>query len=402
MNKKKNNQANFTLKSVFIILVAIVVIIFAFLNINNILSILSSVVNVLMPIIIGFCLAYIVCPLYNLVLYKLNFIISHNDKLKHNKYIKGSTKVVGVIVCMLVWIIILAGLVLMVIPELYNSINRFIYSLPYYQKTALEYINSLNIVRDNDTMFKEALNYLNQIYVFFENFIEVFFNSVVKNVYAGLLNTVSWIFNFFLGMIIMIYFLIKKDHLILDGRRFIYAILNKNLADKIFIEIRFANDVFKKFFMGKILDSFIILIISYIVFSIMRFPYTTLLAVLIGVTNIVPFFGPIFGAIAASVLVFLVSPYQFIPFLIVTFIIQQFDGNILGPKILGDQTGLDNFQVLCSTIIFGGLFGFVGMLVAVPIWAILLRLVNQSLVHNLKEKKLPIDLNSYKSIPPKN
>ena len=398
---KKNNQSSFNLKSVFIILVLIVVLIFAFLNINSIFSFISKLINVLMPIIIGFCLAYVVNPLYNLVILKFNNFVNHNDKLKQNKFIKGLSKVVAVVVCMLVWIVIIASFVFIVLPELYNSINKFITSLPHYQTTAIDVVKSWDLVRNNDTIVKEALNYLNQIYAVLENFINAFFNNVIKNVYAGVVNTVSWIFNFFLGIIMMIYFLIKKDQLIYDARRLIYAITNKDLANKIFVEMRYANTVFEKFFMGKILDSFIILVLSYIIFSIMKFPYTILLAVIIGVTNIVPFFGPIFGAIATAVLVFLVSPFQFIPFVITTFVIQQFDGNILGPKILGDQTGLDNFQVLCSTIIFGGLFGFVGMILAVPVWAILLRLINQSLEYNLKERKLPTDVDSYKTIPPK-
>lgn len=398
---KKNSQNYFNLRAVFIILVLIVVLIFAFLNINNIFGFLSRLVDVLMPIIIGFCLAYVVNPLYNLVIVKFNHFVNRNEKLKQNQFIKGLSKVVAVVVCMLVWIIIIASFVFIVLPELYNSINKFINSLPHYQTTAINVIESWDLVKNNDNIVKEALNYLNQIYAFLENFIDAFFNNVVKNIYAGVVNTVSWIFNFFLGMIMMIYFLIKKDQLIYDGRRLIYAIFDKDLANKIFVEVKYANSVFEKFFMGKILDSFIILVLSYIVFSIMRFPYTILLAVIIGVTNIVPFFGPIFGAIATAILVFLVSPFQFIPFVIATFVIQQFDGNILGPKILGDQTGLDNFQVLCSTIIFGGLFGFVGMILAVPVWAILLRLINQSLEYNLRERKLPTDTKSYKTIPPK-
>lgn len=401
MNNKKTNQCSFNIKSVFIILVSLVVLIFAFLNLNNILALLSKCVDVLQPIIIGLCLAYVVNPLYNFVIKKINKIVSSNEQLKSNKFFKGTSKVIAIVVCILVWIIIIAGFVFIVIPELYNSINKFVTSLPHYQSTALKVIESWDLVKYNDTIVNEALNYLNQIYEFLENFINGFFNNVIKNIYNGVVSTVSWIFNFFLGIIIMIYFLAKKDQLIYDGRRLVYSLLDAKKADKLFVELKYANEVFKKFFMGKILDSAIILALSYVIFSIMKFPYTTLLAVMIGVTNIVPFFGPIFGAIATAVLVFLVSPYQLLPFVLATFVIQQIDGNILGPKILGDQTGLDNFQVLCSTIIFGGLFGFVGMILAVPVWAIILRLINQSLVYNLKLKKLPTDASSYKTIPPK-
>lgn len=391
------NRTNSLTKSVFYVLAGVVILVFAFLNVENIFNILSKIISVLMPIIIGLCLAYIVSPLYNVI---VDFI-DNNEKIKSIKFYNGFFKTLGIIICIFTLVIIIVGFVMLVIPELYNSLNSFLDALPIYQTKALSIIETLPFVKENNLLQGETLNYLNQIYEFLQSFITVFFNNVIKNIYVGVVSTVSWFFNFFLGIIIMVYVLIKKEALICQFRKIIYAIFDRQKADKIYTELRFANDVFKNFFLGKLLDSFIILIISYIIFSIMKLPYIVLLAVVIGITNIIPFFGPIFGAISTAILVFLVSPYQLIPFLIATFVIQQFDGNILGPKILGDKTGLDNFQVLCSTIVFGGLFGFVGMIIAVPIWAILARLINQSLVYTLKEKKLPTDSKSYKRIPPK-
>ena len=391
------NRTNSLTKSVFYVLAGVVILVFAFLNVENIFNILSKIISVLMPIIIGLCLAYIVSPLYNVI---VDFI-DNNEKIKSIKFYNGFFKTLGIIICIFTLVIIIVGFVMLVIPELYNSLNSFLDALPIYQTKALSIIETLPFVKENNLLQGETLNYLNQIYEFLQSFITVFFNNVIKNIYVGVVSTVNWFFNFFLGIIIMVYVLIKKEALICQFRKIIYAIFDRQKADKIYTELRFANDVFKNFFLGKLLDSFIILIISYIIFSIMKLPYIVLLAVVIGITNIIPFFGPIFGAISTAILVFLVSPYQLIPFLIATFVIQQFDGNILGPKILGDKTGLDNFQVLCSTIVFGGLFGFVGMIIAVPIWAILARLINQSLVYTLKEKKLPTDSKSYKRIPPK-
>ena len=147
---------------------------------------------------------------------------------------------------------------------------------------------------------------------------------------------------------------------------------------------------------GKLLDSLIIGILSFIVCSILKFPYTPIIAVFVGVTNVIPIFGPFLGAIPSAFLILLVSPRQCLYFIIFIIALQQFDGNILGPKILGNSTGLSSFWVMFAILIFGGLFGFVGMAIGVPLFAVIYSIVSEYINHLLKKRGLSEDTNDYR------
>ena len=158
---------------------------------------------------------------------------------------------------------------------------------------------------------------------------------------------------------------------------------------------RFANQAFTGFITGKLLDSFIIFLISTVILNIMNMPFAMLVSVIIGVTNIIPFFGPFIGAIPSFIIIFIVSPLQSLYFLVFVLLLQQFDGNILGPKILGNSTGLSSFWVLFSILLFGGLFGFVGMLLGVPLFAVIKHILSDIISRSLRQKKLPVQATDY-------
>ena len=225
-------------------------------------------------------------------------------------------------------------------------------------------------------------------------------NNILKGVYSGLLNTVSVVFNLFIGLVIMVYVLYKKDSIILGSKKVLFAIFSKKISNKILEEIRYANVIFTHFFSGKIVESLIIGIICYLgVVFLIRIPYAYafLISVIVGVTNIIPFFGPIVGGAITIIFVFFINPVKSIYFIIFILILQQFDGNILGPKVLSTATGVDNFYVLCATLLFGGIFGFVGMIIAVPLWAVLSRVVGEIVDALLEKKGMPPDVNEYKN-----
>ena len=161
---------------------------------------------------------------------------------------------------------------------------------------------------------------------------------------------------------------------------------------------RYTDKVFGGFFAGKLLDSLIIGIICFLCMLAMRMPYSLIVSVIVGVTNIIPYFGPFIGAIPSAFLIFLVSPGKSLLFIIFIFVLQQIDGNIIGPKILGSKTGLSSFWVLFSLLIFGGLFGMVGMILGVPLFSILYSFINGVLKRRLKEKKLPEDSKDYEKL----
>ena len=175
----------------------------------------------------------------------------------------------------------------------------------------------------------------------------------------------------------------------------IYAIFKPVRANIIVETVRKSNEIFGGFISGKILDSAIIGVIAYIVLAIMKMPDSILIAVIVGVTNIIPFFGPFIGAIPSFVIIVLQDPMKGIYFLIFIVILQQIDGNIIGPKILGDSTGLSSFWVVFAIMVFGGLWGFPGMLLGVPIMAVIYYIVQRSISYFLKKRGLSDQTSEY-------
>ncbi len=215
-------------------------------------------------------------------------------------------------------------------------------------------------------------------------------SSLVSTLFSGLMAAVTAIKNLVLGFIVAAYLLIEKTTMIGQIKQMTYALFGPKRGNQIVYRMRYTNQVMGGVIRGKLLDSLIIGIICFIGVSIMRMPYPTLISVIIGVTNIIPFFGPFIGAIPCAVLILMYSPIQMVYFVIFILILQQFDGNILGPKILGNTTGLSSFWVLFSIIFFGGLFGFVGMLLGVPLFAVIYSLVSDFVSARLSKRKLSL------------
>ena len=184
------------------------------------------------------------------------------------------------------------------------------------------------------------------------------------------------------------YLLVSKRHMIGQVKKITYGMLPQKSANYLVAEFRYISDVFGGFIRGKLMDSLIIGVICFVGCTILRIPYTLVVSVIVGVTNIIPFFGPFIGAIPSALLILLDSPLKCVYFVVFVLALQQFDGNILGPKILGNTTGLSSFWVLFSIMLFGGMFGFVGMIIAVPLFAVIYSLISTYINHRLRKRKL--------------
>ena len=198
-----------------------------------------------------------------------------------------------------------------------------------------------------------------------------------------------------IAVIVSVYLLVRKDKMAAQSKKIVYSIFPTHVGDFIVEETRNAYRILSGFINGKLVDSLIIGMICLVCCNLFDFPYPALIATVVGVTNIIPFFGPFIGAIPCSLLILLVNPVQCIYFVIFILALQQFDGNILGPKILGDSTGLDAFWVLFSILLFGGLFGFAGMVLGVPVFAMFYSIVNRLVRYGLRKKGLPQDTSKY-------
>ena len=222
--------------------------------------------------------------------------------------------------------------------------------------------------------------------------------GIIGNVSSGVISVLIWFKNILIGLIVMIYMLNIKDQFVAQAKKITYGIFSVAWANRLIKETRFIHKVFGGFIIGKIVDSLIIGVLCFVCLSFMKMPYTLLVSVIVGVTNIIPFFGPFIGAVPSAFLILLVSPVQCLYFLIFILLLQQFDGNILGPKILGDSTGISSFWVLFSILLFGGLLGFAGMIIGVPAFAVIYRLVGDIINEQLRRKKLSVRTRDYKDL----
>lgn len=388
-NPFKEMMTHQLLKNVFIVAVAIMLMIFALLNINKVFDFISNLMTILLPIIIGWVLTFIMSPLYNLTEEKL---INKKDK-----QISKFSKVIATVVCVMVVLLFTIGIIFLFVPQLYSSITRFLSHFGGYVSNIQETVESLREKSNN--------NMTNGILAQVESFLSnvggsssnINYSAIASSLFKGFAVSARAVMNFFIGIIVMIYSLNIKEELIAGVKRALFALVRKDFAKKILDEAKYTKKVFEGFFIGKALDSLIIGVICYICCAIMQMPYTPLIAVIVGITNIIPFFGPIIGAIPSFVLIILEEPFSLKPYIFVVFvlILQQIDGNIIGPKILGDKTGVGSFWVLFSIILFGGLFGFVGMIIAVPLWAVITRIFDQFITAKLEQKHYPTNAEDY-------
>ncbi len=220
-------------------------------------------------------------------------------------------------------------------------------------------------------------------------------NQIMTNLTEGILGFLNEIFDFLVGIIVSIYVMYGRETFARQAKKIVYALFPPKKANLVLHLGNKTNEIFGGFIIGKIIDSIIIGILCFIILSIIKMPYTLLVSVIVGVTNVIPFFGPFIGAIPCSVLILLNDPMKGLYFIIFVFLLQQFDGNILGPKILGDTTGLSSFWVITAILFGGGLFGFAGMLLGVPTFAVIYYILQLVIESRLEQKNLPTNSRHY-------
>lgn len=371
-------------------------------NWSSVHNLIRMILSITAPIIYGAILAYIISPIYNNT---SSFIRSSLVKIwKKEKYINGAAKAGATAAALFVVILVIAGLFQMIIPQMINSIMGIKESLPVYLQNLYAWIQG--VLSDNPDIEAMVLSNLQSGILFLEGWLEESFKSInisrlgdfLIGFSNGFFNLLIFIKNWLIGLIVMVYLLNIKDVLIAQAKKIVYGCLNLRWANAVVEEMRFVHQVFGGFIIGKLLDSLIIGIICFVCTSLMKTPYALLVSVIVGVTNIIPFFGPFIGAVPSGFLVLLVSPMKCLYFLLFILLLQQFDGNILGPKILGNSTGLPSFWVLFSILLFGGLFGFVGMIIAVPTFAVIYDLIARGVHRSLANKSLSQNTDDYRDL----
>ena len=377
------------------VLLLLVAAVFVVMRWSLVAALGAKIANILAPVIYGAVFAYLLNPVYNRV---QAAVMKMTEKIitqeEGRKRLGGF---LGTLASLFLLVAVVVGLISMLIPQLINSISGVMETLPAS-------INNLEIwlekvLADNPDLEQQVMQHYGAAADYLQNWLT---NVVVPNIYriigsvsSGVVLVVRAVFDILIGLIVMVYLLNMKEKLLAQAKMIIYGLFPLKIANKVIEEGRYVHQVFGGFIIGKLLDSLIIGLICFVLLGFANMPYVLLVSVIVGVTNVIPFFGPFIGAIPSAFLILLSDPMKCLYFLIFILLLQQFDGNILGPKILGDSTGLSSFWVLFSILLFGGLMGFVGMIIAVPTFAVIYRLVTEFTTWKLGKKALSDSLDSY-------
>ena len=359
---------------------------------------LASLLHILSPFVWGLVICYLLTPFMRLVEKKLFKPLS-KKLYKNSKRSNGSrfARGMSVLLSELFLLAILTALVCLIIPQLYSSLQNMVANSPMYIETASRWITQL--LED----FPEIEHYVSQtlgqvndsLMRWIQNTVLPGLGSLISNVTSGVYYAIMGIYNLVIGIIVSVYVLSNLEQFGASAKRILYSVFSVDIAKKILEGLEFTDRTFMGFINGKLLDSAIIGLICYIVCSILRMPYALLVSVIVGVTNIIPFFGPFIGAVPSSIIILLVNPVKCLIFIAFIILLQQLDGNIIGPKILGSSVGINGFWVMFSIILGAGLFGFWGMLLGVPVFVILYAAITGSVTRKLKRSDLPWEAADY-------
>ena len=352
---------------------------------------LKAAANTLMPFILGCVMAYLIYPMSQ-------GITAYLDKVTGGKY-KRATLSLGIFAGLAIFLIIIYLILWMLLPQLIDSITSIITGMPVMVDSLSKWIATL--LKDNPSLQKTVDLALENSSLELQNWLTQTMipkaQEVITQLSASVLSVFWFLFDFIIGIIVCVYVLSSVDKLKRQAKMIVSAIAPKKYVDAIF-EISYEMDqCFGGFIRGKLVDSLIIGILCFICTSIMGMPYPVLVSTIVGVTNIIPFFGPFIGAVPGVILILTVNPIQALYFGIFIFILQQFDGNILGPAILGQSTGLGSIWVLFSILIFGDLFGFVGMVIGVPTFAVIYYLISKYVFKRLAGKDMQDMVDDYRN-----
>lgn len=386
---KVNWNSKYNTISVYALIVICCSIIFYFVasQIGSFSEKISILIGILYPFIIGFAIAYLLNFILKFYEHTILDNVQGSSKLK-----KGHKRSISLILTYLTAAGIFYLFVHFIVPQLIDSIMGLVNDVPMYVDNATKFFNDVmketNLSPEYTALIQEQMNkYINIIMDFAKEVIPVVGNTLKM--------IASSIWNIVLGIIISVYLLIDKEYFFAINRKITCALFSDKMASRIFELTHRTNEIFGKFLSGKIIDSAIIGVLSFVVFSIFKIPYTLLISVIIGVTNIIPFFGPFIGAIPSFIIILFVSPTKALIFLILIFIIQQIDGNIIGPKILGDSIGISAFWILFAILVAGEFMGLVGMIIGVPVFAIIYSVIKEDVEYKLKNKDLPTETKDY-------
>ena len=361
---------------------------------------IDLVIAILMPVIYGLLISYVLWPLVRIFETKLFGKILKKMKVTPTAKGKKAIRLTCVLATLFLFLFAIYLLLALLIPQVANSIASIVENFPRYIDNIQEWISST--LKNNPDMENTVNNLISTYSEKAEEWLSQDLmpqmNSIIRELSSGLVGFITFIKNVILGIIVSIYMLYGKENLIANAKKGVYALFSTRRANQIIKDCQYIDATFGKYIIGMMLDSLNIAVWCYVGLLILQMPYAILISVVVGVTNFIPFFGPYLGAIPSAVLIFMVNPIQALYFIIFIFVLQKIDGNFIAPRFLGDSTGMSSLMVLVAIMVGGGLFGIPGMLIGVPVCAVLCTAVRHFMERRLADKNLPTDQEFYNGL----
>lgn len=371
---EKNNVYIITLSGILIVLFYLIC-----NNLSSIGSVLGSIGNTLMPFFFGILIAVILLPLRRVI---------ENKWLKsyHGKHF--SRRALSVTITMTIMIALIILFFAIVIPQLVDSIGTLITNFDGYMDSLSGWINKIskNYPELGSSLNTGIQDIADKIYDWLTGA-----KGGLTTILEYSISVIRNVLNFLIGIILAVYLLLQEEFFKRQGRRIVYAVCSEKAGDFIMRLARLTYRMFNKFISGKALDSLIIGIVAWIVPTLLGMPYAPLIGFIVGVTNMIPVFGPFIGAVPCVIILLIIKPVMALEFTIFIIILQQIDGNILGPYILGDTMGLPTFWIMFAIIVGGSLFGVAGMFLGVPVFAVIYSVLKELIDESLKKKKIDVE-----------
>lgn len=357
-----------------------------FTNLPGFFALLDTIGAILSPLVSGIVIAFLLNPIFNFVELRLRPILLKRG-LKEKKA-RTLSRAVSLVFSFLFGGFIVYAFFAMLVPQLYESVMSIVESAPTYYQSLETW--ATNILEGNPEIRTYVEKALDTVQSYVENWVRTSFLSDVQKLLTtlttSLMAVVKSITNLIIGLVASIYILWSKDTFQAQAKKMVVAAFKPSAADHLLDLGSSINRIFSGFIIGKIIDSAIIGVLCYICMSLMKMPYTALIATIVGVTNVIPVFGPFIGAVPSALIILLVDPLQAFYFIIFIIVLQQIDGNVIGPKILGNTVGISGFWVLISITVAASIFGFAGMLLGVPVFAVIYLIISDIVNSALRRK----------------
>lgn len=370
--------------TIFASLAAVVAVYFLILRYEGLKAYLDMISLALQPVMVGIVIAYVLCPVAKFL----------ERQCRRVKWLTRAARLISVLLTLVAAVGVLGLFCALILPQVAESIGSLVVDLPRLLEVQLtrlgDYLESDSEAADT------VMQMITSVETFLMTWIKENLFSAMSNVAVSVVSIGSAIVNLVVSIVVTVYLLLDRERYLAQCKKLFYAVSRNKRFNRAVMEVLHqADQIFSGFISGKLLDSLIVGIICFVCLTVLKMPYALLVSVIVGVTNIIPMFGPFIGAIPSAFLILLVSPAKCIVFIIFIIILQQLDGNIIGPRILGNSTGLSALYVTVAMLLFGKLMGFLGMIIGVPLFATLYYIVKRLAEYSLKRQGLLVETAGY-------